>query len=511
MLTTAACGSTVAGTPVAATAPSTAASSSAQSSNASGGITVPPETDDPTTADPAAPTTPMPDADGAVGDPGIGDPYYPEAGNGGYQVDHYDVDLTYDPDSNRLDATTTVTGTVTSPERLGRFNLDLQPEMEVDSVTVSGVDAAFDRQDAELVVTPVTGLDPGSPLEVVVTYGGEPGPVSGGTANLGDGGWFRTDAGGALALGEPTAASAWYPVNEHPADTATFAVTAVVPDPFRVISNGIAVTDGLPDPGAGRSAFRWELGTPVASYLTTLYIDPFTTTEDQLDDGTPILNAFAPGEERAQEVAAGTKQILEVLADRFGEYPFEAAGGIFTGQSLGFALETATRPVYTFSADTDLLVHELAHQWYGDDVTIDRWADICLNECFASYAPWLYHEDVDGVNPDGFWKIQMAQVVDDPDFWASPLVDMGAGEEFTRVYDRGPLALHALRREIGDAAFDQLLSGWISTYGGRNASFDELEAFISQVAGRDMGPFVDAWFRGTTVPAEEFRYPGTLG
>jgi len=105
----------------------------------------------------------------------------------------------------------------------------------------------------------------------------------------------------------------------------------------------------------------------------------------------------------------------------------------------------------------------------------------------------------------------MQTVVRQPGFWASPLVDMGPGQEFTRVYDRGPLAMHALRNEIGDDAFFKILKEWPATYGGKNVTFDEFEAYVSSVAGRDLGPFIDAWFRGTTVPAMQFRYPGDLG
>ena len=159
----------------------------------------------------------------------------------------------------------------------------------------------------------------------------------------------------------------------------------------------------------------------------------------------------------------------------------------------------------------ETFVHELSHQWFGDDVTIERWSDICLNECFASYGPWLWNAEVNGEDLDATWKQQMSEVANRAAFWRSPLVDMGPGREFTRVYDRGPLALHALRAEIGDDAFFRILKEWPATFGGKNASFDDLETMVSTVAGRDMTPFMDAWFRGTTVPPEEFRYPGNLG
>ena len=142
---------------------------------------------------------------------------------------------------------------------------------------------------------------------------------------------------------------------------------------------------------------------------------------------------------------------------------------------------------------------------------MQRWSDICLNECFASYGPWLYNAQGQQEDLDAHLEAADELVVNRPNFWRSPLVDMGPGNEFTRVYDRGPLALHALRAEIGDDAFLRLLKEWPATYGGKNASFDELEAYVNTLAGQDMTPFMDAWFRGTTVPAEEFRYPGDLG
>ena len=251
----------------------------------------------------------------------------------------------------------------------------------------------------------------------------------------------------------------------------------------------------------------------MASYLTTIYIDDFTLVNDTLPDGKPIVSAIAPSVPDDAKLAGEIKNVIGVLSEYFGPYPFESAGGIFTGVPTGFSLETATRPIFSGGQlDTlDTVVHELAHQWWGDDVTVRRWSDICLNECFASYGPWLYNAKVNNEDLDATWKAQMASVVNRANFWKSPLVDMGPGNEFTRVYDRGPLALHALRNEIGDDAFLKLLKDWPATYGGKNASFDDLEAFVSTLAGKDMGPFMDAWFRGTTVPAGEFRYPGNLG
>ena len=523
LLASGACSSMVAGSPTPGSASSSTAGPPSGTSSAA-----------PSTAPTSAPTssadadlssgspTPAPSSgsvvapdddgsDGTIGNPGIGDPYYPLAGNGGYQIDSYDLDLRYDPDTNELTSTAALAGTVLSTDGLTQFNLDLQPTMNVQSVTVAGAPAAFEHDDSELVITPQAPLAPGAALAVEVAYQGRPDLLIDATGGLGDGGWFRTESGGAFAAGEPMSASVWYPANEHPSDPATFAVTATVPQGWQVISNGVQVTENLPAAAPGDAVFRWELDVPVASYLTTIYIDSFSTVTDALADGTPIISAIAPGAEADSELADATKGIIESLEGFFGPYPYPAAGGIFTGVRTGFALETASRPVYPERVSFETVVHELAHQWYGDEVMIQRWSDICLNECFASYAPWLYAAEQNGVDLDARWKQAMAQLVPDPSAWASPLVDMGAGNEFTEVYSRGPIALHALRNEIGDDVFLQVLRDWPTAFGGMNASFDDFETFVSDAAGRDVRPFMDAWFRGTTVPPQEYRYPGDLG
>lgn len=499
--------STVAGVPV--REPSIAGTTSPVSTVSTTGTTSAPVA----TAGPSTPSSTPAEVDGATGAAGIGDPYYPEAGNGGYDVAGYDVAIDYDPATNHLRGRTTVTAKVTAGQRLGRFDLDLQRTMKVSEVTVNGQPAAFEQERAELVITPQHGLDPGAALTVVVTYAGEPAAIEGGTANLGDGGWYRTASGGAVAIGEPFSASAWFPVNEHPADPATFTVTATVPAAWKVISGGLQVTKDLPKAPAGQQVYRWEQRQPIASYLTTIYIDKFTLVNDKLPDGRPIVSAIAPSKQadRDRKLAGITKNVVQVLSKYFGDYPFDAVGGIYTGEAVSFALETATRPVYANWVDEETVVHELAHQWYGDDVMIKRWSDICLNECFASYAPWLYAADTKHADLDATWLQQVDQAVDRPEFWSSPLVDMGAGNEFGSVYTRGPLAMHALRKEMGEKPFFAMLSGWVKTYSGKNASFDDWVGYVNKVAGKDLTPFIDAWFRGTTVPPEQFRHPGGLG
>jgi len=301
-------------------------------------------------------------------------------------------------------------------------------------------------------------------------------------------------------------------VNEHPSDPASYTITATVPQKWQVIANGVPA-GGTSDPPSGMRTFRWEQRQPIASYLTMLYIDTFTTTSGTSPGGVPLRSAFAPGPDAEQnrQLDEKTGPVVDYLSTLFGPYPFAAAGGVYLDEPISFALETATRPVYADWVDEETVVHELAHQWFGDDVMIERWSDICLNECFASYAPWLWFAKTNGTDPDQVWKDQASTAFDQPAFWRSPLVDMGPGQEFSRVYDRGPLALHALRAEIGDDVFFRMLKGWVAENAGRNVTFDEWEAYVSRLAGRDLSGFIDAWFRGTTAPPQQYRHPGHLG
>lgn len=435
---------------------------------------------------------------GTAGAAGAGDPYYPEDGNGGYDVAGYDVSITYDPDTRRLDGDTTITATAT--QALSRFNLDLFA-LSASSVEVDGRPATFDRESRhELVITPAVTIPSGREFTVRVRYGGEPQLFE--ESGLGAGGWYANSSGAAIAAGEPHSATAWYPANDTPRDKATFAVSATVPDGWTAVSNGV---DEPPVSTNGWTTFRWRLDEPVATYLTTIAIDRFTVDRSTLPDGTPVFDAYARGAEGAREEERRLPEIIELLSDRFGPYPFDSAGGIFLGTSIGYALELQTRSVYSPNPNLDVIVHENAHQWFGDSVSVRSWADICLNECFASYASWLWREAKDGADLDDFYRGEVQRV----DF-GRKLYDMGAGNEFRGVYSKGPVALHALRRNLGDDVFFDVLRGWTQRHQDGNASWPEFEEFAAGVAGRDLRGFFDAWFRGDDKPADEHLWPGPL-
>nr|WP_042198278.1 M1 family metallopeptidase [Kibdelosporangium sp. MJ126-NF4]CEL23309.1 putative metallopeptidase [Kibdelosporangium sp. MJ126-NF4]CTQ94471.1 putative metallopeptidase [Kibdelosporangium sp. MJ126-NF4] len=435
---------------------------------------------------------------------GVGDPYYPNDGNGGYDVADYNVSIGYDPAAGILDGDTTVTARATA--QLDKFHLDLVG-FDVAGVDVDDKPAKFSREgEHELVITPSAPVAKDAQFKARVRYKGKPELKDDG--QLGTNGWQKSKSGGAFVAGEPHSATFWFPANDHPRDKAKFRLTARVPSGWSVVSNGReepSTTDN------GWTTFRWVEETRLATYLTTVGIDKWTFERSALADGTPVVSAYAPGVEDKKQLESRLPEILDFLVSKFGPYPQKAAGGIYLNEDIGFSLETQGRPIYAKWTNLETVVHENAHQWFGDSVSVDTWADICLNECFASYSQWLWAEAKDNKqNLDQRYRSAIDKVRTRESYWANKLYGMGQGKEFHGVYDKGILAMHALRRQIGDDAFNRVLKEWPAAHKDGNASWPQFEEFVQKIAGQDLRGFYDAWFRGDRIPADQYLYPGSL-
>jgi aminopeptidase N len=431
----------------------------------------------------------------APGAAGAGDPYFPSYGNGGYDVAGYDLDLRYDPSSGELGGTATITATATA--NLSSFDLDLA-RLTVRSVQVDGVKAAAKAADNELVVTPTAGLVRGKAFTVRVDYGGKPGQLTDKT--LGEGGWLRTDDG-AVALGQPESASTWFPVDDHPSDKATFKLAMTVPDGLEVVSIGVP---GPKKSSGGWTTWHWTESAPLASYLTTVVIGQYRMTTGK-HDGKPMVTAIpaslSAGGAAARSVAR-TGEVADFLATRFGPYPFDAYGGIVVGdRRIRYALETGSRPTYGASffddgVNTVVIAHELAHQWFGDSVGLEKWQDIWLNEGFATYAEWLWQEHDGKVSVESNFDRTYASFD-----WSQPAGNPGVARLFgDGVYQRGGMVVYALSQTIGDEAFDRLLTTWTSEHRDGNANTDDLVALAEKVSGQDLSAFFQEWLYGTSRP-----------
>jgi aminopeptidase N len=197
-------------------------------------------------------------------------------------------------------------------------------------------------------------------------------------------------------------------------------------------------------------------------------------------------------------------EITAWLESLLGPYPFSTTGGLVTSLDPGFALENQTRPTYPLvsSAHVPLVVHELAHQWFGDSVSVEDWRDIWLNEGFAQFLQEYYPEAQGGRATQTWLTDTYDRYLPNAEFWQLRIDDPGRRRLFdTAIYDRGAMAVQALRQRIGDTAFWQLLRTWVAQRRYGNGAVPEFEALAASVSGQDLTGFFDAWLRGMKPPA----------
>jgi aminopeptidase N len=436
------------------------------------------------------------------GSAGIGDPYFPRAGNGGYEVQHYDVRVRFDPASERVTGTTTVRAT--SRRRLTSFHLDLA--LNATSVRVNGERSTFRQRGLELIVGPRTPVARGGAMRVRVRYAGVPARrlVKGYTP------WVTT-VDGAVAVGEPEIAAWWFPSNDHPSDRATFDITIDAPRRLQALSNGTLV-DRTRLPGR-LTRWHWRTSDPMATYLAFMAVGRYDVRSG-VDGRLPYTFAVSRRVDRqttrdAWRSLRRTAPATRFLASRFGDYPFDSIGGVVPGAvtsgNFSYALENQTRPLYApgFFAngpDSSIIVHEMAHQWFGDAVTLRRWRNIWINEGFATYAEWLWWDRQGGPSAQQQFRVAYDAFDARERFWRSRIGDPGPGRLFhNTVYLRGAMTAHALRNRMGTNDFFALTRRYVARGGSGDTS--DLRRLAERISGERLGGFFKAWLYTARKPA----------
>ncbi|WP_169738311.1 M1 family metallopeptidase [Patulibacter minatonensis] len=430
------------------------------------------------------------------------DRIYPTIGNGGYDVQHYDLALDYRPAAKRLSGTATITARAT--QDLSRFTLDYAGPA-VSAVTVDGRPAPVlrVRRTRKLRITPPVPITSGAPFVVAVTYAGRPRPTS--TAGPDEG--FIPTRRGAVVTSEPVGAKTWFPGNDVPFDKAAYTLRMTVPRGLDVVGNGVLRSKV---PGATGTTFTWVEDQPLSTYLMTANVGRFRVSTSTGPGGIPIYDAVAPAaaeQTREEGGIAAQPDILAVFSKRFGAYPFTTSGStVFDEPALGFALENQSRPTYSSAPDASTVAHELAHQWFGDAVTLRRWSDIWLNEGFATWAQWYYDAHRKYYFPTRA-NLRGVLRIEDRAFWnVAPAAPRSRAELFDgAVYFRGAATLEALRGRIGDARFTTLLRRWYAEHRAAPTTTRQFTALAEEVAGRDLTPFFRAWLYAHRKPAKRFR------
>jgi aminopeptidase N len=435
-------------------------------------------------------------ASGVIGAPGVGDPFFPLAGNGGIDVQHYALRLAYDPATRRLDGTARLA--VVATQDLSRFDLDLRG-FSIGGVTVNGRAAAFDRSGQELRITPARPLRRGSWFSVAVSYAGVP-EVIVDPDDSEEG--FVPSADGATVVGEPQGSPGWYPANDTPRDKATYDVVMTVPQGLTAVGNGSLVARFS---RRGHTTFWWHERYPMAPYLATITLGRFDVSRGRTRSGIPIYVAVDPTQAAAAAPAlAKLPDMVGFLEQTYGPYPFETVGAIVDDNpELGYALETQTKPVFDQAPDDLTLLHELSHMWFGDAVTLRTWPDIWLHEGFATWSEWYWTERHGGPSAAETFADLASSPASDSDLWDPPPGNPGepANTFADSVYDRGGMTLEALRERIGDARFFTVMRRWYAEHRYGNVSTPEFIALAQRVSGQDLRAFFQRWLYQPGKPA----------
>ena len=444
-------------------------------------------------------TNPVPaQAQPVAGSDGIGDAYFPRDGNGGIDVRLYRIQNRYQFATGRLSGKTLVTGTAT--QDLSSFNLDFL--LPVKRVRLNGSRVDFSRPSRhELRIEPRRALPEGERFTATIYYAGHPGR----RGYLGERNWLA-DRHEVVAMNQPHMAPWWFPSNDHPRDKALMDISITVPRGKQVFANGALRGRERRN---GLVTHRWRADEPMSTYLAMFAAGDFQV-DSGARDGLPwravVSKRMAPADRRANmALMRKTPRVVAGLEDDLGDYPFSRVGGLVTGLDVGFALETQTLPTYPITGRgyTWLVVHELAHQWFGDSVGLRRWKDIWLNEGAASFMEVRWEETHGGGSGATWLRQGYDRHSAQSTFWDLTIGDPGADNMFAGpVYTRGAMTFQALRNRIGEDDFWTLLQRWVAENRHGLGTRGGFEQMAEDVSGEQLEQFFRVWLDLGRRPAD---------
>ena len=419
------------------------------------------------------------------------DSYLPSHGDVRFAVRHYALTLDYKVATNHLAGTAVIDAEALTD--LTEVALDLYG-LHVSRVRVGGKPVKHAHRGHRLIVR--TSQPRGSRFEVEVTYAGKPRPMPG---VHGRAGWEElTD--GVLVGSQPHGAPSWFPCNDRPSAKAPFRITVTTEAGYHVAAGGRLEARHT---RSGRTTWTYEQEEPTATYLATVQIGQYAVRPVPAPVPVAII-APAGLNVGAGSAFARQGEMVAAFVARFGPYPFGNYAAVVTDDPLEIPLEAQSLSSFGRNhaapgwENERLVAHELAHQWFGNSVTVRDWRDIWLHEGFACYAEWLWSEASGGASAAEHAADHYARL-------AAPsrghcLADPGLASMFEDwVYKRGALTLHTLRMTIGDASFFAVLRSWVAANAGGDVSTEDFLAHIEDYLGRPV-PVLRPWLYDRGLP-----------
>lgn len=443
--------------------------------------------------------------DGTAAGTAGADSYLPGHGDSGYRVTHYDLELTYRPGTGRLSGRATISAVAEAAlpgGALSGITLDLRP-FRIDGVLVDGVRAArYTHRADKLRIRPARPPAAGEPFTVEVRYTGTPRPVK--TRDWGDLGWEWFEDG-ALVASQPTGAPSWFPCNDRPSDKAAYRISVTAPSPYTVIANGALESRSI---GASTTTWVYEQPQPMSSYLATVQIGLYELVE-LTDPGPRPVPQWAAVPDRLRERFdadfARQPRMMEAFQEFFGPYPFDEYSVVLVDEELEVPVEAQTLSIFGSNhvdgrrGHERLIAHELAHQWFGNSLSVADWRHIWLNEGFAKYAEWLWSEASGGVPAAVIAERTRARTARLPEDLC--VADPGVRRMFDDpVYERGALTLHALRTVVGDDSFFAVLRDWTTRYRHATVTTGDFVRLAQEHGAQPLDELFAAWLYRPRVP-----------
>ena len=426
-----------------------------------------------------------------------------------YDVLHYQLDITFDIPAPTLSGV--VTAQCKSNE-VGLSSISIHlVDLTVDEILRDGAPTAYTHAGGEIDVDLGGAFNTGQEFEVSIRYHGNP------TAGYyDDGSIFFTTV-------QPSAARNWWPCYDEPWDKATAAINATVPTGYIVASNG-TLTETVPHPGDNTITYKWYESYPVATYLVSVAISRYETWTDTyypVTGGDPMdVIFYVPAYlvDEAQYDFGRVVEMIEYFAPLFNEYPFVDEKYGMAIAPMGGAMEhqtCTTWPPFWTNGDRQnewIVAHELAHQWWGDMVTLVNWCEMWLNEGFATYSEALWAEYLYG--EEGLRIYTELAIQDYFKGWESassrnrfPIYCPPPGQLFSPAeYEKGGCVLHMLRYLVGTDMFFEALRTYGERYAYANTSTEDLKNVFEEVTEQQLDWFFDQWIYDQGYPEYEYMW-----